>query len=191
MFDPATMRNAPVRVEVGRRELVRVNDRPLPAFRVELSFGGLQTTSWVTDTGEVVREESPMGLLTVAETSGTRHGQGGASRHPGRSAGGGGGGAAVSKQRIEEPRDVQRLRLRLEGADLSSADLQGVGQRVDGDVIEIVDARGPGRRSRAPRTWRVSCSRSRSSKATPRRSAPRPRGCCTGSTGSARSRPSA
>ena len=39
-----------------------------PAFRVELSFGGLQTTSWVTDTGEVVREESPMGLLTVAET---------------------------------------------------------------------------------------------------------------------------
>ena len=68
MFDPATMRNAPVRVEVGRRELVRVNDRPLPAFRVELSFSGLQTTSWVTDTGEVVREESPMGLLTVAET---------------------------------------------------------------------------------------------------------------------------
>ena len=48
----------------------------------------------------------------------------------------------VSKQRIENPRDVQRLRLRLEGADLSSPDLQGAGQRVDGDVIEILDARG-------------------------------------------------
>ena len=57
MFDPATTRNAPVSVEVGRRELVRISDRPLPAFRVELSFGGLQTTSWVTDTG-VVRERA-------------------------------------------------------------------------------------------------------------------------------------
>jgi transglutaminase-like putative cysteine protease len=140
MFDPATLRNAPVSVAVGRRELVRISDRPLPAFRVELSFGGLQTTSWVTDTGEVVREESPMGLLTVAETQ-----ERAMAKAVSRSiqvdlleA------AAVvpqSKQRIEQPRDVERLRLRLEGADLSSADLQGAGQRVDGDVIEIVDAR--------------------------------------------------
>jgi hypothetical protein len=69
MFDPATMRNAPVAVEVGGREVVRVNERPVPAFRVELAFGGLRTTSWITDTGEVVREESPMGLLTVAESA--------------------------------------------------------------------------------------------------------------------------
>jgi transglutaminase-like putative cysteine protease len=46
-----------------------------------------------------------------------------------------------TKQRIEDPRDVRRLRLRLEGADLTSGELQGAGQRVDGDTIEIVDAR--------------------------------------------------
>lgn len=45
------------------------------------------------------------------------------------------------KYRIEEPRDVKRLRLRVEGADLSSPDLQGVGQRVEGDVIELTDPR--------------------------------------------------
>jgi hypothetical protein len=140
LFDPATMRNAPVRVVVGSRELVRVNDRPLPAFRVDLSFSGLQTTSWVTDTGEVVREESPMGLLTVAETQ-----ERAMAKAVPRSiqldlleA------AAVvpaTRERIEDPRDVKRLRLRLEGADLSSAELQGVGQHVDGDIVEIVDAR--------------------------------------------------
>lgn len=140
MFDPATMRNAPVEVAVGRREVVRVNDRPMPAFRVELSFGGLQTTSWVTDTGEVVREESPMGLLTVAETQERAMAKAvprdvqvdlleAAAVVP------------QSRHRIEEPRDVERLRLRLEGADLSSPDLQGGGQRVEGDVIEILDAR--------------------------------------------------
>ena len=46
----------------------------------------------------------------------------------------------VTKRRIDDPRDVRRLRLRLEGADLSSADLQGVGQSVDGDIVETRDA---------------------------------------------------
>ena len=142
---------------------------------MDLSFSGLQTTSWVTDTGEVVREESPMGLLTVAESSERAVAMAvprgvqldlleAAAVVP------------VSKQRIENPRDVQRLRLRLEGADLSSPDLQGVGQRVDGDVIEILDARGL---VAAPGTadLSVTCNRSPSSKATPLKSRPRPRAC--------------
>ena len=40
----------------------------MPAFRVETEFRGLKTTSWVTDTGEVVREESPLGLMTIRES---------------------------------------------------------------------------------------------------------------------------
>jgi transglutaminase-like putative cysteine protease len=140
MFDPATMRNAPVRVDVGRREIVRANDRPLPAFRVELSFSGIQTTSWVTDTGEVVREESPMGLLTVSETQ-ERAVALAVPRNVQVDLLEASAVVPQSKYRIEDPRDVQRLRLRLEGADLSSPDLQGAGQTVEGDVIEIVDAR--------------------------------------------------
>jgi transglutaminase-like putative cysteine protease len=41
--------------------------------------------------------------------------------------------------RIDEPRDVRRLKLRLEGADIPSEELDGVGQSADGNVIEIVD----------------------------------------------------
>jgi transglutaminase-like putative cysteine protease len=44
-------------------------------------------------------------------------------------------------QRIDDPRDVRRLRIRLEGADLSSPDVQGAGQTVDGNIIELRDAR--------------------------------------------------
>lgn len=140
VFDPATMRNAPVQVAVGRRELVRVDERPLPAFRVELSFGGLRTTAWVTDTGEIVREESPMGLLSVAESQ-ERAMTMAVPREVQLDLLEAAAVVPSSKQRIEEPRDVRRLRLRLDGADLSSPELQGVGQRVEGDVIEIVDAR--------------------------------------------------
>ena len=46
----------------GRRAL------PIPAFRVEMEFCGLKTTAWITDTGEIVREESPLGFITVRES---------------------------------------------------------------------------------------------------------------------------
>src|SRR3989442_1200510 len=140
VFDPATLHNAPVTVDVGKRELVRGNGVPLPAFRVEMEYAGLRTTSWVTDTGEVVREESPLGLITVRES---------AERAQAMAVPSGVQmdlleAAAVVPQmrsRIDEPRDVRRLRLRLDGADLSSADFQGVGQRVTGNVVELQDPR--------------------------------------------------
>jgi hypothetical protein len=45
------------------------------------------------------------------------------------------------RQRIDQPRDVRLLRLELDGADLTNADLQGAGQTVSGSTIELTDAR--------------------------------------------------
>jgi transglutaminase-like putative cysteine protease len=144
VFDPATLRNAPITVRVGSRELLRAANMPIPAFRVDMEFVGLRTTSWVTDTGEVVREESPMGIISVRETQERAR----ALAVPGQ----------MRKDLLQasavvpimaphtprlpplvEPRDVRRLRLRVEGADLSSPDLQGAGQTVTGDIVEIQD----------------------------------------------------
>jgi len=142
MFDPATLRNSPVTVDVGKRELVRgAGVAPIPAFRVEMTYAGLRTTSWVTDTGEVVREESPLGLITVRESPESARSMAVSNRMRQdllQTA------AVVPRMsgRIDEPRDVRRLRLRvhgLEAAALPRGDLDGVGQRVDGDVVELVD----------------------------------------------------
>lgn len=138
VFDPATLRNAPIILDVGSREIVRAASAPIPAFRVDMEFVGLRTTSWITDTGEVIREESPMGFITVRETPERAR----TLAMPGqirldllRAA------AVVPEMRqpIHEPRDVRRIRMRIEGADLSSPDLQGAGQSVSGDVVEITD----------------------------------------------------
>ena len=141
IFDPATLTNTPIALNVGPRELVGVGRQRLPAFRVQSQYAGLQTTSWITDTGEVVLEKSPMGLETIRETaadaqsmavpSGVRADLLSTS-------------AIVpdGKHRIVEPRDVRRLRLRLAGAPVPSADLDGVGQTLTGDVVEIRDAQG-------------------------------------------------
>ena len=143
VFDPATMKNAAVQLAIGNREVVDAGGRPTPAFRVDMTFASLTTTAWITDTGETIREESPMGLISVCETQaqatvlvvskGMQEDMLSAS-------------AVVpvipARMRITEPRDVTRLRMRVQNADLSSPDLQGAGQSVTGDVIELVDARG-------------------------------------------------
>src|SRR5207244_597319 len=80
VLDPATLSSETVTVAIGKREIVSVfaptvvagrvrsqTNRPIPAFRIDMTFSGVKTTSWVTDNGEVVREESPLGFLTVRE----------------------------------------------------------------------------------------------------------------------------
>ena len=145
VFDPATLRNAPVVVDVGKRELVVDGGRPVPAFRVEMEFSGLRTTSWVTDTGDVVREESPLGLITVREPADRAR----AMAVPDKVRRDMYDAAAVvpdGRERIDEPRDVRRLRVRLDGVDLSTADLDGVSQTAARSsttaTVEIVDPRG-------------------------------------------------
>ena len=44
-------------------------------------------------------------------------------------------------RRLDEPRDVRRMRLEVSGATLAGPDLQGAGQSVVGSVVELVDAR--------------------------------------------------
>ena len=139
VMDPATLKAAPVTVQVGNRTVVRAGDTIIPAFRVDMEFQGLRTTSYITDTGEVVREESPLGMMTVRESRdrATAMAISGRVRSDLLQA------SAIvpfSRRRIDEPRDVRRLTLRLDGADLTGFDLDGVGQALDGNEVDIVDA---------------------------------------------------
>jgi transglutaminase-like putative cysteine protease len=138
IFDPATLRNSPVVVNVGKRELLRGSGVPVPAFRVDMEFAGLHTTSWVTDTGEVEREESPLGLITVRESADRARAMA-VSRRMQTDLLDTAAVVPTMRGRIDEPRDVTRIRMRLTGADLSGTDMQGVAQTVSGDVVEIRD----------------------------------------------------
>jgi Transglutaminase-like superfamily len=139
VFDPATLRNSKVNVEVGRRELVRGSGAvPLPAFRVEMEFAGLKTSSWVTDTGEVVREESPLGLITVRESAESAKAMAVSRRMQVDLLQA----AAVAPRMttpIPEPRDVRKMRIRLGGADFSGLDLDGGAQHFAGNILELRD----------------------------------------------------
>lgn len=141
IFDPATLRNAPMTLEVQAREVVRAAGRPVPAFRVEGKLAGITTRTWITDVGEVVREESPMGLLVVRETPEQAQALAvpGAIRTDLLEA------AALvptTPRRIDDPTTVARLKLRIEGlSGFDPGDLQGSGQSAQGGTIEVVDPR--------------------------------------------------
>jgi hypothetical protein len=142
IFDPATLHNAPVIIDVGKRELVRgTGAAPIPAFRVETEFSGLRTTSWVTDTGEVVREESPLGLMTVRETPENARAMAVSSQVQTDLLEAAAIVPVKTKERIDEPRDVRRLRIRLEGADLSHLEIDGGSQSFSASVVELRDPR--------------------------------------------------
>jgi transglutaminase-like putative cysteine protease len=143
VFDPATLRNQPMTVQVQARELVRVSRRQIPAFRVESRFSGLTTRSWITDVGEVVREESPMGLLVVRQSQGEAQ----ALAVPGTiqadllEAS-----ALVPRRprRIDDPQAVSRLRVEIDGlgpAGLDGPDLSGAGQLHRDGTLEVRDSR--------------------------------------------------
>jgi hypothetical protein len=144
VFDPATMQNATMTLVVEDRELVAAGGRSLPAFRVRTRFSGIEARSWITETGEVVREESPLGLVVVKETR-ERAVQMGVpaplQTDMLRAA------AVVPSRplRIDNTEFVERLRVRLSGASLSGPELQGAGQSVEGDVWEVRESS-----SRAP-----------------------------------------
>lgn len=147
VFDPATLHNEKMVIDVQAREVVRAAGRPVPAFKVQTRFAGITSTSWVTDTGEVVREESPLGLLVVKETPERAT----ALAVPGDVQTDMLDDAAVvpnPPRRIDDPSAVERLEVRLDGVDLSGPDVQGGGQTVTGDVVEVLDTdklpAGPG-----------------------------------------------
>jgi transglutaminase-like putative cysteine protease len=142
LFDPATLRNAKMTLTVRAREVVRVEGHVVPAFLVEGQFAGVRTRSWITDVGDVVREESAMGLVVVRETreQAQRLSVPHAVQTDLLEA------AAVvptTPVRIDDPTLVARLRVRLSPLDgFDPGDLDGAGQSRKADVIEILDPEG-------------------------------------------------
>jgi transglutaminase-like putative cysteine protease len=135
------MRNAPMTLEVKARELVQSAGRPVPAFRIESTFAGITTRSWVTDVGEVVREESPTGFIVVRETARQAQTLG----VPGQVQTDLLEAAALvpsPSRRIDDPTTVARLRVRLSTLEaFAPGDLEGAGQTASGGVIEVRDPR--------------------------------------------------
>jgi len=142
IFDPATLTNGLATIEIGKREVVRILDRPMPAFRMEMAYAGITATSWITEVGEIVKEESTMGMVVIRESRERATALAMSSEIKADMIET----AAIqpeTKRNIEDAAGLLSLRLEFSGAALPGTpeELNGAGQTVTGNVVEIVDAR--------------------------------------------------
>lgn len=140
VFDPATLSNGLATIEIGRREVIRVLDKPVPAFKVNMTFSGITTTSWVTEVGDVVKEESAMGMVVMRESRERAVAMAMSSEVKTDMIES----AAIqpeSKRSIDDPSALQRLRLEFSGAALPGTpeELSGGSQTVTGNIVETID----------------------------------------------------
>ena len=67
LFDPMTLSDGAAEVEVMDPEIVRWGGREEEAYRLKTTFSGLTTTAWVNESGEVLKEETPLGWTLTKE----------------------------------------------------------------------------------------------------------------------------
>ncbi|HJQ83337.1 MAG TPA: transglutaminase-like domain-containing protein [Candidatus Binatia bacterium] len=137
VLNPLTLRNEPVTVTVvGREALAGVE-----ALVLTEEQHGMQARVWLAPDGAVLREEGSLGLTLVRETRAEALARDAvlvpldlvsASRIP-------------VAGRIDDPRAVARLTLRMDGASARRVPLDPPRQRVNGDVLRIERERVPAR----------------------------------------------
>jgi transglutaminase-like putative cysteine protease len=107
------------------------------AYKISGNMKGIEFTAWITERGEVLREESPMGFLLIRETKedALRIARPSLDLLL----------QAAVPFTIKLPPDVSYLKVRLTGISFKGLDLGGGRQKLTGDVLEInkevIDAR--------------------------------------------------
>lgn len=67
-FDPATLSSNEITIEVLGKEKILFSDKEITVFKVKESFAGIETLAFVSEAGEILKEEGPLGLTLIKET---------------------------------------------------------------------------------------------------------------------------
>jgi len=129
IIDPITMTQERILVEVEGKERIMSMNVMREVFRLKGSFKGIEFSVWLTEKGEVLREETSLGFVLVRETEADAMQTGKPSMD-------------IITQvavpfNLKLPYDTKYLRVKLSGVDLKNLELDGGRQNLRGDVLEI------------------------------------------------------
>lgn len=62
-FDPLTLSEGQARVRCVAREILELPEGPVETLRLEVETGGFESLAWVDEQGDLVRAETPIGLV--------------------------------------------------------------------------------------------------------------------------------
>ncbi len=132
---PSTLSQADAVLTVEGEEEIRIDGETREAFRIQVSYAGMEATSWYDREGRVLKEVSPMGLTMVREAAGqARRGLMKGDEAVDITAS-----TMVSvNRRLPDPTGLRYLRVLLEGIDPAGFEIEGGRQRLQGATLEIV-----------------------------------------------------
>jgi hypothetical protein len=132
VFNPATMSTEDADITVESRERIKIGEAEQNVYRLRESFQGMETTSWVNQDGETLKEESALGYVLLKEpmAEAKKRDKGGPVIDIISL-------TMIPSDPIKDSAKVNYLRARLKGASLAGFQLDGDRQTLAGDVVEI------------------------------------------------------
>jgi hypothetical protein len=68
VFNPATMSTEDSSIVIESKEHIKVGDKDQPVYKLRETYQGMEAVSWMTQDGETIKEESPLGFVLLKET---------------------------------------------------------------------------------------------------------------------------
>ncbi len=132
LFNPATMSTEDASISVETKERIKVGDTEQTVYKLKETFQGMEALSWITEDGDTIKEESPLGYVLLKETMVE------AKKHDKQ-------GPAVDiislvmipSKTIQDPARTKHMRAKLSGAPLKAFDLDGDRQTYKDNVVEV------------------------------------------------------
>jgi transglutaminase-like putative cysteine protease len=119
-------------ISIESKELIKIGETEQTIFRLKESFQGMETTSWVSQDGVTIKEESALGFMMLNEsrTEAMKRDKGGPVVDIISL-------TMIPSDPIKEPSQVTYLRARLKGVPLQGFQLDNDRQTLKEDVIEV------------------------------------------------------
>jgi transglutaminase-like putative cysteine protease len=132
LFNPATMSTEEAMISIESKDRIKIGETEQTIYKLKESFQGMETMSWITQDGETIKEESPLGysLLKESKTEAMKRDKGGPVVDIISL-------TMIPSDPIKDPSQVTYLRARLKGVPLRGFQLDNDRQTLTGDVIEI------------------------------------------------------
>ncbi|OGW29070.1 MAG: hypothetical protein A2X56_12120 [Nitrospirae bacterium GWC2_57_13] len=139
LFNPATMSSADAFVTVEAKEHIKVGDEEQAVYRLRENYQGMEAVSWITETGETIKEESALGyvLLRETETEAKKLDKAGPAIDIIAL-------TMIPSDPIAKSNEVTSLTARLRNVSLAGFELDGGRQTVDNDRVTIRTAGAAG-----------------------------------------------
>ena len=132
VFNPVTMSSEQAIINVESKEFLKIGEKEKTVYRLKESFQGMETTSWITQDGETIKEVSALGYMLFKESrdEALKRDKEGPLVDIVQL-------TMIPSDPIHESSKVSYVKVQLHGVDLASFQLEGDRQSLTGNVIEI------------------------------------------------------